>query len=73
MNSKTKDALKLLVDQHILYLADASRTGAELSDGEHMSIALHAAAFQMAEASAALGRIYMALEKANQLDEQCVR
>lgn len=70
MNSKTKEALRMLVDQHISYLATAARKNAELTDGQHMTIALHALAYQMSETAAALGRIYMALEKGNQLDEQ---
>lgn len=72
MNSKTKDTLRALVEQHIAYLAQTARSGTEFTDGEHTAVAMHALAFQMSEAAAALGRIYMALEKANQLDEQCV-
>lgn len=73
MHTKTKDTLKHLIELHISHLTSVSKSGAALSDGEHTALALHALTLQMSEVSSALGRIYMALEKANLLDEQCVR
>ena len=63
MNTKTKDAVRYLTEQHVASITLAAQNGSTLSDGQHIAIATHALAFQMYEVAAALGRIYMTLER----------
>lgn len=63
MNTKTKDAIRYLTEQHVALLTLNAQSGTALSDGQHVAIAMHSLSFQLYEVSAALGRIYMTLEK----------
>ncbi len=61
MNTKTKDLLKGIIEQHVALMARDAQHGTP-TDAQMVAAALHGLSLQVGEIASALGRIYMALE-----------